>query len=117
MKEETDHIVDTVQELLAALRSNDTNLANIVTSIINILSNIVQTSQNTFASPEGAKYKNKGNLILGDLEKSINKIMQIRDTAFTKSSEGPNAIAKRNLAQESYEIAKYTKELISMLDM
>lgn len=116
LKTETDHIVETVQDLLAALRSNDNNLVNIVTSITEIVSNVVQTSQNTFSSAEGTKYKNKGNMILGDLDKCIGKIIQIRDSFF-KSAEGPNAIAKRNLAQESYEIAKYTKELISMLDM
>jgi hypothetical protein len=51
------------------------------------------------------------------LDRCNTKIIQIRDTSFNKTPENANAIAKRNLAQESYEIAKYTKELINMLDM
>lgn len=66
---------------------------------------------------EGLKYRNQGGVILSDLSRCNEKIVQIRDTSFSKSPEMANAIAKRNLAQESYEIAKYTKELINMLDM
>lgn len=117
MKTETDHIVSSVQNLLSALRSSDGNLYEIITSIVNIVSNIVGLSKSTFSVGEGLKYRNQGGVILDDLDRCNNKIIQIRDTAFTKSPEAANAIAKRNLAQESYEIAKYTKELINMLDM
>lgn len=117
LKTETDHIVSSVQNLLSALRSSDGNLYEIITSIVNIVSNIVGLSKSTFSVGEGLKYRNQGGVILDDLDRCNNKIIQIRDTAFTKSPEAANAIAKRNLAQESYEIAKYTKELINMLDM
>ncbi|KAI9483555.1 MAG: hypothetical protein EXX96DRAFT_558627 [Benjaminiella poitrasii] len=117
LKMETDHIVSSVQSLLSALRSNDGNLYEIITSIINVVSNIVQVSKKTFSSGPGLKHKSQGNAILSDLENCNGKIIQIRDTSFAQSAENANAIAKRNLAQESYEIAKYTKELINMLDM
>ncbi|KAI8077222.1 hypothetical protein BDF21DRAFT_400383, partial [Thamnidium elegans] len=71
----------------------------------------------TFAGGEGLKYRNQGNIILSDLDRCNSKIVQIRDTDFAATPENANAVAKRNLAQESYEIAKYTKELINMLDM
>ncbi|KAI8094222.1 hypothetical protein BDF21DRAFT_331557 [Thamnidium elegans] len=114
---ETDHIVCSVQNLLTALRSNDGNLFKIITSIIDIVSNIVHVSKGTFAGGEGLKYRNQGNIILSDLDRCNSKIVQIRDTDFAATPENANAVAKRNLAQESYEIAKYTKELINMLDM
>ena len=71
----------------------------------------------TFSSGEGIRYQNQGHAILSDLDNCNNKIVLIRDTSFAHSPQNANAIAKRNLAQESYEIAKYTKELIRMLDM
>ncbi|KAI7905497.1 uncharacterized protein BX663DRAFT_499944 [Cokeromyces recurvatus] len=117
LKMETDHIVSSVQNLLNALRTNDSNLFEIITSIINIVANIIQTSRKTFLNGPGLEYKDQGNAILSDLEKCNGKIIHIRDTSFTQSPENANSIAKRNLAQESYEIAKYTKELINMLDL
>lgn len=89
----------------------------IITSIVNIVSNIVGVSKNTFSVGEGLKYRNQGGVILNDLDRCNDKIISIRDTSFDKLPEAANAMAKRNLAQESYEIAKYTKELINMLDM
>ncbi|KAI8365051.1 hypothetical protein EDC96DRAFT_510303 [Choanephora cucurbitarum] len=117
LKTETDHIVSSVQSLLSALRSSDDSLYNIITSIIDIVSNIVHTSRITFSNGEGIRYQNQGHAILSDLDNCNNKIVHIRDTSFAHSPQNANAIAKRNLAQESYEIAKYTKELIRMLDM
>ncbi|KAI8370242.1 hypothetical protein BD560DRAFT_396821 [Blakeslea trispora] len=117
LKAETDHIVSSVQNLLNALRSSDSSLYNIITSIIDIVSNIVHTSKITFSNGEGVRYKNQGHVILNDLDNCNSKIIRIRDTSFSNSPQNANAIAKRNLAQESYEIAKYTKELIGMLDM
>ncbi|KAL9544193.1 hypothetical protein MBANPS3_007742 [Mucor bainieri] len=117
LKTETDHIVSSVQNLLGALRSSDGNLYDIITSIVKIVSNIIQVSQKAFSSGEGLKYRKQGSTIIGDLDRCNSKIIQIRDTSFIQSPENANAIAKRNLAQESYEIAKYTKELINMLDM
>lgn len=77
----------------------------------------MNASKNTFSAGEGLKYRNQGVVILNDLDRCNSKIVHIRDTEFTKPPESANAVAKRNLAQESYEIAKYTKELINMLDM
>ncbi|KAG1442508.1 hypothetical protein G6F56_011037 [Rhizopus delemar] len=71
----------------------------------------------TFNSGEGRQYGGHGTTVLNDLEKCNNKIIHIRDNSLFNSHEFSNAAAKKNLAQESYEIAKYTKELIDMLDM
>ncbi|CAO3698240.1 unnamed protein product [Rhizopus stolonifer] len=117
LKKETDYIVGSVQNLLGALRSNDKNLVEIITSIINIVSHIVNVSRTTFDSGEGRQYGRHGTTVLNDLEKCNNKIIHIRDSSLLNSHEFSNAAAKKNLAQESYEIAKYTKELIDMLDM
>ncbi|ORE10337.1 hypothetical protein BCV72DRAFT_221648 [Rhizopus microsporus var. microsporus] len=114
LKKETDQIVASVQNLLSALRSNDKGLFNIITSIINIVSNIINVSEKTLTYHD--KYKARGTTILKDLKKCNDKIVNVRDTSFSNSNQVPNTIAKRNLAQESYDIAKYTKELINMLD-
>jgi hypothetical protein len=62
------------------------------------------------------QYAKEGGVILDDLGKCNEKIVQIRDL-IKRSPENIDAMDKRKLAQESYEIAKFTKELINMLDM
>ncbi|KAI8876796.1 hypothetical protein K501DRAFT_288716 [Backusella circina FSU 941] len=116
LKTETDHIIASVQSLLGALRSNDGNLFNVITSIVDIIANIIATSKRTFSFGNGIEYAKEGGVILGDLGKCNEKIVQIRDL-IRKSPGNIDAMDKRKLAQESYEIAKFTKELINMLDM
>ncbi|KAI8986946.1 hypothetical protein BDB01DRAFT_784030 [Pilobolus umbonatus] len=117
LKAETDHIVMSVQNLLGALRSNDSDIFNKITSIIDIVSHIVDVSKQALSFGDGMRYNNTGSVIIGDLEKCNRKITQIRNTSFKQTPDKAPAIDKRNLAQESYEIAKYTKELINMLEM
>lgn len=80
------------------------------------MSNIIVSSNQTFSTSNGQQFQTRGIAILNDLDQCNQKITQIRDTAFKVPPENVNPMAKRNLAQESYEIAKYTKELINMLD-
>ncbi|KAF7727058.1 component of the polarisome [Apophysomyces ossiformis] len=118
LKTETDHIVQTIQNLLSALRSPGqiTEVSDIIVSIVNIVSNVVEVSRSTFSGGAGLQYRKKGDLVLADLLTCKDKLLQIRDSSFAQSPERASAAAKRDLAKESYEIAKYTKELINIFE-
>lgn len=118
MKTETDHIVQTIQSLLGALRSpgQASQVYDIITSIMNIVASIVEVAESTFSSGPGYRYRKQGGLVLSDLQQCKKKLMHIRDTSFARSPESASAVAKRDLAKEAYEIAKYTKELINVID-
>ncbi|KAG1049916.1 hypothetical protein G6F43_007780 [Rhizopus delemar] len=112
LKNQTDHMVAAVQDLLSALRTNDKNLFDVITPIITIVSNLITTTKQTLQTTEGGRYRSKGMQILKELEKHNQKMMEIR-----KNSKPTNTAFKRSLAQESHEIAKHVKELVSLLEM
>ncbi|KAI8366072.1 uncharacterized protein BYT42DRAFT_540698 [Radiomyces spectabilis] len=118
LKSETDQIVSKIQRLLSVLRhpdqSNEVNA--IITSIVNIVSSIIEVSKSTFDHQAGAPYKQQGNEILDNLRLCQGTLCHIRDTAFTDATEVAHPAAKRDLAKESYEIAKYTKQLIHIFN-
>lgn len=105
-------MVAAVQDLLSALRTNDKNLFDVITPIITIVSNLITTTKQTLQTTEGGRYRSKGMQILKELEKHNQKMMEIR-----KNSKPTNTAFKRSLAQESHEIAKHVKELVSLLEM
>ncbi|KAI9487944.1 hypothetical protein BDB00DRAFT_933082 [Zychaea mexicana] len=118
LKSETDHIVQTIQRLLAALRSprDAEQVYGIITSIVDIVVSIMEVCESTFASGAGYRYRKQGSLVMSDLQHCKQTLTQIRDTSFDQSPEMASATAKRDLAKEAYEIAKYTKELINIFD-
>ncbi|KAG0166405.1 component of the polarisome [Apophysomyces sp. BC1015] len=119
LKTETDQIVQTIQNLLAALRPTGQieEVSGIIMSIVNIVSNVVEVSRSTFSGGAGLQYRKQGDLVLADLLTCKDKLLHIRDSSFAQSPERASAAAKRDLAKESYEIAKYTKELITIFDV
>ncbi|KAI9007950.1 hypothetical protein CLU79DRAFT_777223 [Phycomyces nitens] len=118
LKEETDHIVQAIQNLLAALRSPNqiTQVQSIIYSINAIVTKIVEMSSNTFSTGPGLALAAQGDLVLGEMAVSKSKLVQLSDSAFAHSPEKASAAAKRDLAKEAYEIAKYIKELISIVE-
>ncbi|KAI9276728.1 hypothetical protein BDA99DRAFT_531823 [Phascolomyces articulosus] len=118
LKSETDHIVQTIQRLLAALRSprEASQVYGIITSLINIVASIMEVCDSTFGSTAGYRYRKQGTLVMTDLQHCKQTLTHMRDTSFDQSPEMASSTAKRDLAKEAYEIAKYTKELINILD-
>ncbi|KAG2226469.1 hypothetical protein INT45_014213 [Circinella minor] len=118
LKSETDHIVQTIQRLLAALRSprDAGQVYGIITSLINIVASIMEVCDSTFDSTAGYRYRKQGTLVMSDLQHCKQTLTQMRDSSFGQSPEMASSTAKRDLAKEAYEIAKYTKELINIFD-
>lgn len=111
--------MQTIQNLLSALRTpgQSGQVYGIITSITDIVTSIMEACENTFASSrQGYRYKNQARLVLSDLERCKDTLTHIRDTSFDRSPDTASANAKRDLAKEAYEVAKYTKELITIFD-
>jgi hypothetical protein len=117
LKTETDHIVQTIQNLLAALRLPHQNgeVHSIIDTIIKIVATISELSRATCSNPLGYGYKSECDPLLNELNKSSQRIGMIQTKYFARGSAA-TATAKRDLAKEAYEIAKYTKELIHLFE-
>ncbi|KAI9313975.1 hypothetical protein BX666DRAFT_1975378 [Dichotomocladium elegans] len=118
LKKEADQIVQTIQSLLSALRTprDADQVYGIISSIVGIVVKINDVCKSTFASEAGFRYRKQGELVLSDLQNCKENLVNIRDQSFDRSPETASAAAKRDLAKEAYEIAKYTKELTNICD-
>ncbi|KAI9031664.1 hypothetical protein CLU79DRAFT_842267 [Phycomyces nitens] len=121
LKTETEHIVEAIQSLLSALRlppHQSGQVRSIISSIVDIVTLVVVRSQNTIESAHGRPYRHRGEHVLSNLTECNETLVRIRDRFFgqTNHPSPATATAKRDLAKESYEIAKYTKELISIFE-
>lgn len=72
-------------------------------------------SRKTLTRPSGIAYRSRGDVVLRDLESSKERLIELQANSIT-DNVGPNDPAKRKLAKESYEIAKFTKELVGLFD-
>ncbi|KAI8581600.1 hypothetical protein K450DRAFT_232101 [Umbelopsis ramanniana AG] len=117
LKRQTDQVVQTIQQLLAALRtpSRCEEVAPIITSIVNIVGNVSTVCKSSFNTPAGSQFRKDGEVILQDLQSTRSKLVSLRDGHFTKNPLDAPANAKKDLAKESYEVAKFTRELLGIL--
>jgi hypothetical protein len=119
LKNETDQIVANIQNLLSALRSTQKigEVYGIITSIADVVLSVMDASKDTFTNnAAGLRYRQQGDVILLDLQQCRDKLMHIRNDSFAHSPETSSSAAKRDLAKESYEIAKFVKELIGLVE-
>ncbi|KAI8338919.1 hypothetical protein BC941DRAFT_512161 [Chlamydoabsidia padenii] len=119
LKKETDQIVTSIQSLLSALRSTQKigDVYGIITTIADVVTTVTDASKDTFSTnAAGLRYRQQGDVILSDLQACRDKLIHIRNTSFARSPETASSTAKRDLAKESYEIAKFIKELIGLCE-
>ncbi|KAI8339151.1 hypothetical protein BC941DRAFT_469332 [Chlamydoabsidia padenii] len=118
LKKETDQIVTSVQSLLGALRSAQRidQVHGIITNIVDVVTMVMDTSKSSFATTRDSNYRQQGDVILSDLEQCRDKLVYIRNRSFAHHPESASSSAKRDLAKESYEIAKFIKELIVLCE-
>ncbi|KAH8549939.1 hypothetical protein BGW37DRAFT_428357 [Umbelopsis sp. PMI_123] len=117
LKRQTDQVVQTIQQLLAALRtpSRCDEVAPIITSIVTIVGNVSTVAKSSFNTPAGGQFRKDGEMILQDLQSTRSKLVSLRDGHFVKNPLDAPANAKKDLAKESYEVAKFTRELLGIL--
>ncbi|CAG8810962.1 45287_t:CDS:2 [Gigaspora margarita] len=119
LEQQTESIVQAIQTLLGSIRNgsyaNDfsENIASIVTVVVNVIS----TCQNFLETSSGAPYRSRGDPILKDLENGANKLGEMRETIVNDGENFmANKVSKQRLASASFEIAKFTKELVGLFE-
>ncbi|KAG1048132.1 hypothetical protein G6F43_009456 [Rhizopus delemar] len=117
LKSETDTIVQTVQNLLSALRLPQPNdkVYTHISTLVKIVSTITELARSTCSYPSGYAYSSTCTPILNELSQCSQRlgVMQIKHFGPETTA---SASVKRDLAKEAYEIAKYTKELINLFE-
>ncbi|KAI9252453.1 hypothetical protein BY458DRAFT_523041 [Sporodiniella umbellata] len=116
LKREAEQMMNSVQSLLAAMRSGENDVFQLMTFIVQMVSNILSVSRRSLSAPEGARYQPEGLLILFELEKCHHHILNLRDTRFS-SQEPIHPMTQQSLAQVSCDLEKYIQKLIDILEM
>ncbi|CAG8571685.1 17_t:CDS:10 [Ambispora gerdemannii] len=113
-------IVQSIQTLLSAIRSNihgDDNVQDDINTISSIVSEVITKCRAAFSSPSGTSYKEQGEVILNSLESSVFSLDEIRSIIKTNIEEfRTNKALKQRLASASFQIAKSTKDLVGLMD-
>jgi hypothetical protein len=85
-----------------------------VRSITDIVYNLVKVSTQTLSKPSAARFRAEGDAILKDLSKAN---INLEDLGISMLNSPQSKTLKQKLASSSYEIAKFVKELISLLGL
>ncbi|KAJ8323227.1 hypothetical protein, variant [Batrachochytrium dendrobatidis JEL423] len=116
LEQQTDLIVQAIQSLLNAMRQSSSfgqGFKDTVGGITSIVDNLVDVSRDTLNRPPGAAYRANGGEILKELAAANIRL----DELGTSMINSPQSKAlKQKLASSSYEIAKFVKELISLIE-
>ncbi|KAI9094657.1 hypothetical protein DFS34DRAFT_582702 [Phlyctochytrium arcticum] len=116
LERQTDQIVQAIQTLLYAMRQSTTfgqDFKDTVSGITSIVDNLVTVSRRTLSKPSATEFRNKGELILQDLG---NANLKLEELGVSMVNSPGSKTLKQRLASSSYEIAKYVKELISLIE-
>ncbi|TPX71731.1 hypothetical protein SpCBS45565_g00893 [Spizellomyces sp. 'palustris'] len=116
LEKQTDQIVQAIQTLLIAMRQTSTltpDFSATVSGITSIVDNLVTVSQSTLSKPSALEFRSRGEGILSDLSAAN---IRLEELGKSMVSEPGSKSLKQRLASSSYEIAKYVKELISLIE-
>ncbi|CAG8745545.1 28698_t:CDS:2 [Dentiscutata erythropus] len=119
LEHQTESIVQAIQTLLSSIRngSYSNELPENITNIVTIVVSVISTCQDFLETSPGALYRSRGDPILKDLENGVNKLGEMRET-ITNDGENfmSNRASKQRLASASFDVAKFTKELVGLFE-
>ncbi|CAG8729279.1 8684_t:CDS:2, partial [Racocetra persica] len=119
LERQTESIVQAIQTLLGSIRNGSyvNELSENIANIVTIVASVISTCQNFFGSSSGGLYRLRGDPILKDLENGVNKLGEMRE-AIKNDGESfmSNKVSKQRLASASFDIAKFTKELVGLFE-
>ncbi|CAG8619027.1 73_t:CDS:10, partial [Racocetra persica] len=114
LERQTESIVQAIQTLLTAIRNGSfgKELTDNINTITTIVLNVIAVCRDSFRSAN-VPQSVRGDVILKELEDSIDKLDEMRES-ITNNREDflNNRASKQRLASASFEIAKFTKELV-----
>lgn len=116
LETQTDIIVHSIQSLLAAMRSSNFNaqFLTIVQQITTTVTDLAKECQESFDHvPSLRHFKSQGDPILLQLNQCNAKLNELGNQIVDNPDSKLN---RQKLASASYEVAKFTKELVCLLD-
>lgn len=120
LERQTEAIVQAIHTLLQAIRgatySTGSDLTDNISTITSIVLTVITVCQDSFKSSAGALYRTRGDIILKELENNVDKLEEMKDSIAKDSTDFmSNKTSKQRLAGASFEIAKFTKELVGLV--
>ncbi|RGB39043.1 hypothetical protein C1646_664967 [Rhizophagus diaphanus] len=121
LERQTEAIVHAIHTLLQAIRggatySTSSDLTDNINTITSIVLTVIKVCQDSFKSSAGAIYRTRGDIILKELENNVDKLEEMNDLIAKDSTDFmSNKTSKQRLAGASFEIAKFTKELVGLV--
>jgi hypothetical protein len=120
LERQTEAIVQAIHTLLQVIRgatySGSGDLNDNINTITTIVLTVISVCYDSFKSSAGSSYQTRGDVILKELENNVDKLDEIKDLIARDSTDFmSNKNSKQRLASASFEIAKFTKELVSLI--
>eukprot|EP00158_Paraphelidium_tribonemae_P004503 Partr_v1_DN26791_c0_g1_i1_m8372 putative cell polarity protein len=111
LEQQTDLIVQNIQTLLQAMRQAEfgAEFRQTITNITNVVENLIHVSRSSLDQTE---YEAKSEVIIKNLADSNMRLSDMGDGMLSEKKP-----SKQRLAGAAYEVAKYTKELVSLFDI
>lgn len=116
LEQQTDLIVQNIQVLLQAMRQSafGRDFNETILGITSVVGNLVSASRDTLIKPQtSAPTRQRGEQILFQLEESNKRLGDMGESMI----QGQQKPSKQKLASAAYEVAKFTKELVSLFDV
>ncbi len=115
LETQTDQIVKAIQALLFAMRQSTTygqEFKETIHGITSIVDDITSKSRATFSLPSAVGLKVQGEDVVAKLEASNRRLEELDDEMVDQPQ---SKTVKQKLASSSYEVARYVKDLISLI--
>ncbi|KAG0213811.1 component of the polarisome [Mortierella sp. GBA30] len=129
LETQTGLIVSSIQTLLTSLRSSSDSedISEASDNITKVVDQVIRQTRMTLATPDAvsapqaAELRSQGDMVLEDLESSLDLLNEMKEQLeaepeLAHSSSAEAKSVKQKLASASFDIAKYTKELVSLIE-
>ncbi|KAL1919686.1 uncharacterized protein VTP21DRAFT_1617 [Calcarisporiella thermophila] len=116
LQAQADVIVQAIQTMLKSLRASSGDLRETIDDLLQIVVRTVRVSRRCFER-DAAPYRARGEGILAELDERIERLAGLQREIFASGNgDIDDKVGKQQLAGASFEIAKYTKELVALVE-
>ncbi|KAF9913300.1 hypothetical protein EC991_000062 [Linnemannia zychae] len=129
LETQTGLIVSSIQVLLRSLRSNSDSegISDASDDITKVVDQVIRQTRITLANPDlvsapqASELRSQGEMVLEDLENSVDLLIEMKEQLeaepdLAHSSPAEAKALKQKMASASFDIAKYAKELVSLIE-
>ncbi|KAF9946125.1 component of the polarisome [Mortierella alpina] len=129
LETQTGLIVSSIQTLLTSLRSSSDSedISEASDNITKVVDQVIRQTRMTLSAPDlvsapqATELRSQGEMVLEDLENSLDLLNEMKEQLeaepeLAHSSSAEAKSVKQKLASASFDIAKYTKELVSLIE-